>query len=334
MFGPYVHFCLDIETANGEPTEIERWARLEWSPSPTWKPATIGERYLQILESKKAKLALLEGAPIIAVAIQTDRDLRCLHSMKPQAATVVGQGVVEGYSTEREMLVALRATLETCCTAETVLIGHNIRGFDLPKLRGAFVRAGLRLPAQLAAPDQPFFDSMVEYRYRFRGANESIFISAADLMDAFRIQHHKAAIGGEQIPELFWQGKFDEIAAYALLDAQKEYELFLRMTGQLSADDPVPVNGNATASSPLAKTLQACVATELQKQIQGAASLIDLVRARRSIADARPQLSDADQDRLNQAYERREGELIAGVPDASAPSLKLVTSGGNKDLKF
>ena len=120
MQTPYIHFCLDIETANSEPTEAERWMRQAWAPAANWKPATIGERYLEMLAKKKERLALLDTSPIIAVGIKTDRDLRCLHSMR-QAEPILEAGLVEGFGTEREMLSALRNLLDGGC-------GHTLAG--------------------------------------------------------------------------------------------------------------------------------------------------------------------------------------------------------------
>lgn len=308
MFNPYSHFCLDIETANGEPTDIERWARLEWSPDPRWKPETIGARYLDAIAKKKEKLALLDTAPIICVSIKTEMDLRCLHCMRAQPATAMGAGVVEGHAGERDMLLALRFVLETRCNDETLLIGHNIRRFDLPRLRSAFIRNGLRLPPHLATPDQPVFDSMVEYARHFRGSDEGIFISAADLMDNFRITHHKGTVEGSQVPALFAAGNFDEIAAYALLDAAKEYEIFLRMTGQCLADDPPTINGTAAASpsTSIAPILHMSIVQVLEAKIAAADSMAAVAKVFTEIFVARKELGEAAYADLTKLCEQRE----------------------------
>ena len=78
---PPQHLTLDIETMAGDPCEAEAALRRSFSPSPSWKPATIGERYLQALADKQAKLALLDTAPILSVALRTESDCRLLHWM-------------------------------------------------------------------------------------------------------------------------------------------------------------------------------------------------------------------------------------------------------------
>lgn len=253
---PYEHLCLDIETTNGDPTDAERWARLLWSPDSRWKPETIGIRYLDAIAKKKERLALIDTSPVITIGLKTEQDLRCLHCMMAHDPRPVAAGLVEGFATERQMLIALRNLIEAACDPETVLIGHNLKGFDLPKIRGRFVRHGLRLPWALASKDQPLYDTMSEYgRFSLESAP---FISAADLADCFGLASHKGIVEGAQVPELYAAGKHDEIICYCMLDVELEYQIFCRMTGQLgdAADvlpfpsSTAPAASQASAASP------------------------------------------------------------------------------------
>lgn len=224
--------CLDLETIAGTPTDAERWMRLHWSPNKTWKPATIGQRFLDMLESKEQKLALMDEAPIICVSIQTStRELRCLHWLYQHEPRQVHGGLVESFPDQAAMLTGLRALLDSFVGPETVVVGHNIRRFDLPKLRSAYLRAGLRLPAVLAAQSVALFDSMVEYGRRF-SLTERPFVALADILEAFNMDSHKSTCSGEQVGDLHAAGDFDSIVAYALLDVIAEAEVFRRMTGQ------------------------------------------------------------------------------------------------------
>lgn len=250
---PYKHLCIDIETANAEPTEIEAWARRFWAPDARWKPETIGTRYLEALAKKKERLALLDSSPIIAIGIQTDRDLRCLHSMVFHQPRVVSAGLVEGFQTERDMLMALRNLIEGATDEETVLVGHNIKHFDLPKIRGRFIRNNLRLPFALVNKDQPVYDTMTEYS-KFSLENDP-FVSASDVAEMFGIPNHKRLVEGAGIPDLYAGKKYDEIIAYCMLDVMLECDLFTRMTGQAQDEAPqtVPFQQPTNETTPSTK---------------------------------------------------------------------------------
>lgn len=230
MSFPYECLCLDIETANGDPTDAERWARTYWSPNKSWKPTTIGERYLEALQKKQERLALLDTSPILSIAIKTGGELRCLHAMNEQREVLDG-ALVEGFGGEMEMLAAFRNLLDAGCDDATLFVGHNIRHFDLPKLRHAFLRHGLRLPFALVNRDQPVFDIMREYGHQFSLENDC-FISAKDVAEQLGLGGHKSVASGADVPALYAVGNHGAIVAYALLDVLLEWDLFLRMTGQ------------------------------------------------------------------------------------------------------
>lgn len=255
---PYAHFCLDVETSHGEPTEAERWMRLHWSPNPSWKPETIGTKYHEMLAKKKEKTALIDGAPIVVVSIKTEQDLRCLHCLVAQEPRIVEGGMVEGFATQREMLRALRGLIEVGCDEHTVLIGHNIKQFDLPLLRSVFIRNGLKLPNALVCREQIIFDTMKEFAYGF-SLERDAFVAVADVAEHFGMPHHKSKLGGADIPKLAVEGNVDLVTTYAILDALLEYNIFLRMVGMSIDEEPIgggakvietaPANGQAAAAA-------------------------------------------------------------------------------------
>lgn len=228
---PYRFLALDIETAQGRPEAAERAMRLAWTPNKTWKPETIGNRYLEMLAKKEERLALLDGAPVIAVSLRSDTEHRCLHSMSAHPPKWVDGGLVEGFASQRECLIALRGLLDSRVSPDTVLVGHNILLFDLRRLRWAYVRAGVRLPLAFAAKDQPAFDTMREYGHRFSGDGDT-HIALRDVCESFGLTSHKSIVDGAQVPELFAAGQFEVIVQYSLLDVIAEADLYLRMTGQ------------------------------------------------------------------------------------------------------
>lgn len=238
--------AIDIETANGRPEEAERWMRLHYTPPSHYKTAeACGKNYLEMREKKLEKRALLDSSPVVIVTVQTPtaglHGLHCLGATP--AATHAGTGgLVQGFATAREMLIALRTGLDSLTAEGTVIAGHNIIGFDLPKLRWAYLKAGLRMPYALApSASQPVFDSMRQYGKHFSQV-EKPFIALADLLEEFGIPSHKSELDGSKVPGMVAEilaggsnapGLLDQLLTYALKDAAVEAHLFLAMTGQL-----------------------------------------------------------------------------------------------------
>lgn len=234
--------AIDIETANGRPEEAERWMRLHYTPPANYKTAeACGKAFLEMREKKTEKRALLDSSPVVIVTVQTPAaglyGLHCLGAV-PSAPHAGTGGLVQGFATAREMLVALRTGLDSLVAEGTTIVGHNILGFDLPKLRWAYLKAGLRMPYALAADSQPVFDTMRQYGRRFSQV-EKPFVALADLLEEFGIPSHKSELDGSKVPgmvEKILAGErqhLDPLLTYALKDAAVEAHLFLAMTGQL-----------------------------------------------------------------------------------------------------
>lgn len=247
---------LDIETAGGRPEDAERDMRMNWAPSSSWKADTIGKRYLEMLDKKRERLGLIDGSGIISIALRSNPEAaqtRVLHCLYDSPAANAGGALIEGFKSERDMLLALRGLLDMQVAPETTLVGHNVQDFDLPKLRMAYLRSGLKLPACLSG-FQPVYDTMREWGKRF-SATRDPFVSVADVLEVLGIQHHKQLIDGADVEQLYAEGKHDLLIKYNLLDVLAEDELFRRMTGQLEdqgapAPQPKPdVSAEASAKA-------------------------------------------------------------------------------------
>ena len=262
----YTTLTLDIETAAGRPEDAERDMRINWSPSPNWKPETIGNRYLEMFEKKKDRLALIDGSRVISIALRGVTDLseihpgtgktsetRCLHNLHAHPLRMNGSAGVEGFATEAEMLAALRTLLDATCAPDTTLVGHNIRGFDLPKMRMAYLRHGMNLPRVLAGR-QPEYDTMREWGFSF-SATKDPFVSVADVLEILGVEHHKHLVDGSQVEQLLADGKHDTIINYNLLDVIAEHDLFERMTGQSADAARTPVLSSTEGTTKYATEL-------------------------------------------------------------------------------
>jgi len=226
---PYAYCVLDLETANGRPEEAERWMRMSWSPNPSWKDETIGARYREMLAKKQERLALLDEAPIIVVCLKSETELRALHAMGAHEPKHVSGALIEGFADQPGMLRALRDLLDSRVGPNTTLAGHNIVKFDTPKLRFAYLAAGLRLPACLIGRDQSVFDTMLNWS-RF-SLTERPFVALDDCLEVLGLPNHKSTVTGKAVPELHAAGQYEAIINYCLLDVLAEESLFLRMIG-------------------------------------------------------------------------------------------------------
>lgn len=225
---PPQYLCLDIETISGDPCEAEEWVRRCWTPAKNWKPATIGARYLEMVAKKEERLALLDTCPIISVQLRTEADLRVIHWL-PVDEPVIASAALERCADEAAMLNRVAELLDST-DGDTLLIGHNIRHFDLPKLRRAMLKYGIRLPACLVYRDQQVYDTMREWS-RFT-LDDRMFIGLSELLEACGIPSHKDLLDGAHVPQLYQEGKHREILTYAIADVIVEWQVFLRMTGQ------------------------------------------------------------------------------------------------------
>jgi len=228
---PYRWLAIDIETIAGRPEEAEEWMRLHWAPDARLKPETLGRRFLDGIETKRQKLALLDGAHVIIVSTRSDtREVRCLHTLHQHEPRQAHGALVESFPDQAGLLIALRGLLENLCTPETLIVGHNVRDFDLPKLRSAYIREGVRIPAPLASQDQQIFDTMRHYS-RFTTTKDP-FLSLHDMLTMFGLDSHKAKVNGAMVGEMHTAGRFDELIEYAIRDVNAEAAVFELMTGQ------------------------------------------------------------------------------------------------------
>ena len=226
---PPGYVVLDIETIAGDPSDAEAWMRAAWKPAGNWKPETIGSRWLEALETKKERLALMDGSPIISVALHTDVDRRCLHWLECDESTACG-AALQRVEDEQAMLIGVRTCLDSC-SPETVLAGHNIRGFDLPRLRRAYMKHGLRVPNCLAWRDQPMYDTMREWS-RF-SVDDRPFVALGECLTAAGLPNHKDQVSGADVGKLYQDRRYADLLNYAVQDVVAETALFLQMTGQI-----------------------------------------------------------------------------------------------------
>ena len=233
QIGPVEWLAFDIETAGGRPEDAEAWCRAHWSPAASWKPETIGTRWLEAVAKKRERLALLDASEVKVISLRTPGELGVFHSLQGGPAGGIDGAFVQGAGSERELCLAFRAFLATRAGPETLLVGHNITAFDLPRLRLAFLRNGLQLPALLSDPAQPVYDVMREFTRRFSAdLDHGLMIGLAEVQQRLGLPQHKNLVSGAEVPRLIEAGQTEIVLRYALLDVATESEIFSRMTGR------------------------------------------------------------------------------------------------------
>lgn len=228
---PFEWLVIDIETDQARPEDVEAWVRNTWAPSPGWKVETAAKRYMERLEKQKELAALIDQSPIRVVSLKSPTETRVLHDLYQHPPKSEAGALVESFTDEAGMMRALAGLLETRTSPETILAGHNIIHFDLPKIRRSMLANGVPLPAILAAKSVEVFDTMVEWGRRF-SLSGSAFTSLDVVLESLGLASHKSACDGSKVGELIAAGEFDTLIKYALLDVAAETDVFLKMTGR------------------------------------------------------------------------------------------------------
>lgn len=234
LLQPADYAVLDLETGDAPPAEVDS-AISAWKPPKHWKPETVEVKRAERAETLNGKAALLDASPILCVALKTERMAVVLNGMEVSSPEIPGWLCLP-CGDEKGLLVALRSVLEGVANPDTILVGHNLLGFDLPKLRNAYLRHRLFLPAVLRPLDgagrQPVFDSMREIRAFSMENSEERFISLETVARVLGIPQPKQVISGAEVPRLHREGEYAAILAYCALDVATTERAFLLMTGE------------------------------------------------------------------------------------------------------
>ena len=218
------------------------------------------ERFEKFRRDAKLKSSLADASPITCLSFETgnaDSD-KAVFSCMPRVAD--GESLIDGFQlfqfpSEAEMLEAYADYVQSeyATSDGFVIAGHNILGFDLPKIRNRMIRNGLQIPPVFLpyAPRVSVYDTMRRAAdfgcdLNKRGRENGGFISFDMLANSLGMDSHKSIMTGAEIPAnhekaalLLEDGKTEEanalildILIYSALDAQKETKAFRLMTGR------------------------------------------------------------------------------------------------------
>lgn len=220
---PVTWMCIDLETGDAPESAVQA-AIDAWKAPSTWKPETVESKRKEAAKGIREKAALLDASPILCVAMQTDNSRTVWNGMDEESYRAIDGWHCIGCGDEKRMLTGFREWLDRHTTPVTTIVGHNIKEFDLPKLRHAYIRHGMKLPEIL--------------RPRLRDEERAEVVDTAHLFKAFSMEHRddfcpsldivatglgiprpKEVISGADVPVLHRSGEYMAILTYCCIDA-------------------------------------------------------------------------------------------------------------------
>lgn len=251
---PTKNFVFDLETGDAPEAAVEMMQDLVTAQSNIKDPEKIAENIAKQRDDIRKKAALLDAAPIACMAWVTEKERVLFHHTGKPWGKYKAPKKLKGLedielrcsADERAMLSDLREWLDSRAIVErdkdgkgflSTLGGHNVKGFDLPHLRFAYLRHGLVAPAVLwpeaVRAGVEVFDTMTSYLWDysswFRGDK---FITLEAVSAAMGLPSYKSRMKGEDVPRFVAEGKFEEVAIYNVLDSLQTYRIFLGLTNQ------------------------------------------------------------------------------------------------------
>lgn len=225
------HIVIDIETIDAGEDAILA-TQEAWQAPSNWKPETAAAKRAEMVERLRDKAALLDASPIVCIGARSDREA-VMFSGGGGADTRIDGWHVIGTDNERDMLQAFSVWLGTCADLSTTWVGHNVRGFDLPKIRNAFVRHRLALPESLRPREgagNPVADTMHLFRHFSMEHRDDRFVGLDTVAAAFGVPKPKAVVSGAEVPRLYREGRIAEILTYNAIDIDTTAEIYRLMT--------------------------------------------------------------------------------------------------------
>lgn len=223
----------------------------QWQPPKSAaKQETIDakrEEYRETLVAKvhnlRDKAALFDEAPVICIGACGFEGLVVFDGMRAGGPAVEDGVAVVKCGNEHEMLVKFREWLDiqaappSDTAAGTALIGFNIKGFDLPKLRGRYMKHNLKPPLALRAGDGEKLNTVIDIMTTFINFctvdfRQRRMISFERVIEYLGLPNYKKGVNGSKVPEMHRRRKFAEIVRYNAIDVHTEFAAWGVMSGQ------------------------------------------------------------------------------------------------------
>lgn len=230
---PATFVFLDIETGDA-PAEAVAAAIEAWKAPSNWKPETVESKRAEAAAKIVQHAALLDAAPLLCIAVQMTRGHLIFNGMDRLEYTIDGWPTIS-CGDERGLLLAFRVFLDGNTNSETVMVGHNLLAFDLPKIRHAYIRHRLRLPEILrpkprAESTAEAVDTVRLFK-AFSTEHRDEFCPSLDVVaTTLGIERPKQHMNGADCPRLYREGQIQTVLTYCAVDVATIARAYQLMT--------------------------------------------------------------------------------------------------------
>jgi hypothetical protein len=133
---------------------------------------------------------------------------------------------------EKQVLSDFMGTMRAIFSknAKVQLIGHNIKGFDMPFLIKRSIINGVQVPHQFHLQKvKPWENCLLDTNeiWKFGGWNGA---SLSLICDLLQIPSPKENMYGGEVAEAYWAGRLEEIKTYCEADVEATMNVMLRMS--------------------------------------------------------------------------------------------------------
>lgn len=227
--------ALDIETGNAPIAAVEAAIENLKPPANIKDPEKIAAKLSEMAIKRAERAALLDASPILCIACKTDTGGFLFDGMNAPPFDVANWELITSEN-EREMLISFRTWADSTITPDTIITGHNAIGFDLPKIRNAYIRHRLQLPLFLSLALRndaacEIIDTMKIAKSFTMQHRDNLFISLDTLADILSIERPKQAMSGAQVPAAYERGEFAPILIYCCIDTETTAQAAQLMLG-------------------------------------------------------------------------------------------------------
>ena len=226
---------IDIETMNLDADEISLESKFLKGHPNTKDADKIKAQIQKKKEDLKIKGAVKDSCKISCIGLH-------MHGQAPVVIHTIGEqyNLLEDYgiesyfvASEQEMLEEFRAIMDNICDDETEIVVAG-KYFDIPKLRLAAVRNGVKSPKSIIpmAGNRIYDVLYVGGKYFLVGNKRHNDLGLDELCERLGVETGGKVICGSEVPRMIEDGECKEVVIYNALDAVKNTECYRKMTCQ------------------------------------------------------------------------------------------------------
>jgi hypothetical protein len=232
---PVPYLVLDLETCDPTEQEIELEAAFLKASGNCLTDEARDRSLKKKIDSLQEKAALTDLAPIACIAVKTPEKPSVFSQfpLNPEEhAAFTAQGI-DYYSApdEKTLLMRFRDFLASQTDEFTTLVGYNILGFDVRKLRFRYLFHRLKIPGFLQ-PGGSVVDLMAIVNNHLTIKHE--WLSLDEILQKLHVAGGKL-LDGSEVPALLAAGEYARVLAYCIHDTLLCEQLYALIAGTIGA---------------------------------------------------------------------------------------------------